>query len=86
MAGPPARRVVIAPHVRLAIESTAGGKLPLGLGREFLAGPRGVGLGVEVRHVGDGVPFTSPDVAVGALGMAPIGAGSERPPLGVVVK
>ena len=44
---------VVAPRIELPGEAAAGGELPLGLGRQALAGPLRIGLGVLVGDVDD---------------------------------
>jgi len=46
---------LVAPREELHIHSTPGGILPLGLRREALAGPFGVGLGIVPGDVDNGM-------------------------------
>ena len=81
-----ARGGVLSPGVGGAPEPTAGRQLPLRLGRQRLAGPRGVGEGVDVRDVGDRVAVEAVQAAARALGVAPLGARHPGPPGPVVVE
>ena len=76
-----ARRELIAPAEGLAVQATTGRVLPLSLGRQLLAGPRGVRFGVPVGHVGHRVALSSVQCAVRALGMTPLSAGRPAPPV-----
>ena len=65
---------LVAPDERRAVEAAASRALPLGLGRQRLAGPGGVGLGVLAGDVHD-------RVVADRLPWAPARAGRPRPPL-----
>ena len=77
---------LVTPGVRGAVEPAAGRELPFGLGRELLAGPCGIGLGVVVGDVGDGMALAAVEGAARPLGVAPLGAGDPGPPVRVVVE
>ena len=62
---------------------TPGGVLPLRLGRDLLARPRGVGLDILPGHVQHRVTLPAMQGAARALRVAPVGAGHPVPP-GVV--
>ena len=62
-----ARGELVAPGELAAVEAAAGGELPLGLGRERLARPLGVGLGVLVGDLDDRVVLAALDGAARAL-------------------
>ena len=79
-----ARRELLAPRVRSALEPTTRGELPLCLGRDLLAGPRGVGVDVLPCEVDDGVLAAFGDVATGPLRTAPRGTSDELPPMAQV--
>jgi hypothetical protein len=76
----PAAGAVVTPDERLAVESTAGGVFPFRLGRQALAGPAGVGVGIFPGDVHHGVVLPPLDGAAGPLGMAPASAGYEQTP------
>jgi hypothetical protein len=61
------RREVIAPREDRALEAAAGGELPVGLGRQLLAGPGGVGLGIGVGKVNHRISLVPRDCAVRTL-------------------
>ena len=75
---------LVAPGVDGAVEPAPRGVLPLGLGRQRLARPGGVGLGVLVGDVHDRVLGAARERGAGALGVPPAGAGRPRPPLAQV--
>lgn len=75
---------VVAPGVDRAVQPAAGGELPLGLGRQLLARPRGVRVGVLRGHVGDRVPVQAARRAARPARMPPVGARGVPPPLGHV--
>ena len=52
-------RELLAPGVFRAVEAAAGGKFPLGLGRQFLAGPARVGLRIAIGDMDDGMVVES---------------------------
>ena len=80
----PLRARVVAPGVDRAVQPAAGGELPLGLGRQLLARPRGVRVGVLRGHVGDRVPVQAARRAARPARMPPVGARGVPPPLGHV--
>ena len=61
----------VAPHERRAVESAARSPLPLRLGRQRLARPRRVRLGVLVGDVHDRVVGATVERAAGSLRVAP---------------
>ena len=79
---PLARRLgLVAPDVGRAVETAARRPLPLRLGRQRLAGPRGVGLGVLVRDVDDGLVLAPRERAARPVRRGPVRTGRPRPPL-----
>ena len=83
---PAAGRELVPPYESGALEPTARRELPLGLGRQRLAGPGGVGLHVLVRHVGHGVPLAARDRTARTLGPVPAGTRHVRPPVVVIAE
>ena len=61
-----------------AVEPAPGGELPLGLGREPLAGPLRVGEGVVPRDVDDRVVVLAVDRAAGPSGCRQLAPGTQR--------
>ena len=74
-------RELVAPGKLGAVEPAARGELPFGLGRNVFAGPLGVGQRVGERHVHDRMIVEIIDVALRAVGMAPVGTLEKSPPL-----
>ncbi len=64
--------------------TAARGELPLRLRRQILAGPARIGHGIAIGDVDDGMVVEASDIAAGPIGMAPIGAAHEGPPLAPV--
>ena len=62
------RAELVAPGVRGAVEPAARGELPLGFGRQLLAGPSRIGFGVAVGDVHDRMPLAPVDAS--SLGRA----------------
>src|SRR5262249_50316319 len=58
---PAARHELLAPGELGAVESTPRRKLPFGFGRQFLAGPFGVGLSIAVGDVNHGMIIKAAD-------------------------
>jgi hypothetical protein len=83
---PIARRELIAPCELGAVEAAAGGELPFGFGGQFLAGPFGIGHGILVGDVDDGMIVEPADRASRSVWAPPIGAELERPPLAPVAQ
>ena len=83
---PAVRRELVAPGEVRAVQSAARGEFPFRFGRQFLAGPLGVGLGVLERHLHDGMIVQSADMAAFAVGPPPRGAEGEAPPLAEVAE
>src|SRR5580692_12895725 len=75
-----------APDVGLPGEATTGGKFPFGFSGEALVGPLGVGFGVWVSDLHNGIVVFALDGTGGARGMAPICAFDVTPPLEVIVQ
>src|SRR6516164_3529439 len=80
------RREFIAPGEFRTIEPAARSKLPLRLGRQLLAGPVGVGLGVAIGDVHHRVLLETGKGAAWPVGTPPERAESELPPLTPVVE
>ena len=77
-----AGREFIAPGELGAVEPAARGKFPFGFGRQILAGPFGVGSAHPgKRHMHDRMIIEPGDIAVRSVGMAPVRALEEGPPL-----
>ena len=83
---PPERGELVAPAEHGLIEPAAGRVLPLRLGRQLLAGPLRVRLGIDRRDVHDGVELATADVAVGSLRPPPERPGRPRPPVAGVAQ
>ena len=77
----PARELLVPPGEGRALEAAAGGVLPLGLGRELLAGPGGVGPGVLEGDVDDGVAVAPVDRRPGPAWAFPERARNVPPPV-----
>ena len=75
-----------APGKLGTVETAARRDLPFRFGRQFLAGPSGVGLGVAIRDMHDGMIMQSGDRAARAVGAPPIRAELELPPLAPIVE
>ena len=71
----------MAPCERRADEAAARGRLPLGLRRQALAAPRGVGIGIGERDVHHRVIVTARDARARAARRAPARPRAEAPPL-----
>src|SRR6516162_4115244 len=80
------RREFIAPREFGAIEPTACGEFPLGFGRQRLAGPVGIGLGVAVGDVNDRMLLEARERAAWAVRTPPERAEPELPPLAPVAE
>ena len=81
-----AGRELFAPGEFDAVQSAAGRKFPLGLGRQVLAGPSRIGERVGVRDMHDRVVVEPAYPGLRPLGMAPIGALHIGPPLAPVAE
>ena len=77
-------RQLFAPGEGGAVEPAARGQFPLGFGRQRLAGPGSVGLGVCIRDVDDRMTVATVDGAPGTVRLAPVGVGRPVPPVGDV--
>ncbi len=75
-------RELVAPRVASLLQAAAGGPLPLGLGREPAPRPLGVGDRLEPGHVHDRMVAQPVEVAVGPVGVTPVGSLDRPPPLG----
>ena len=64
------------------LESAPGRVLPLSLGGKPSADPFGVGHGIEPRHVDNRMVTSVGQIALRALGMAPVGTEHLTPPFG----
>src|SRR5216683_691286 len=80
------RRELLAPGELCTVEAAARGELPFGFGRQFLARPFGIGLGVLVGDLHHWMVVEPADVAALAVGPAPVGAEGEAPPLAPVAQ
>ena len=81
-----AGRELVAPGKLGAVKTAARSELPFRLGRQILAGPFGVSQRVRERDVHDRMIVEPIDVAVRSVGMLPICALQEGPPLTPVAK
>ena len=80
-------RELVAPGVDRAVEAAARGELPLGLGRQRLAGPGGVGGRVLPGDVGHGVALAARRRSLpGPSGWRHWAPGRPVPPVAVVVE
>ena len=79
-----ARRELIAPGKFGTVESAACRKFPFRFGWQILASPFRVGERIAEGHMHDGMIVQSADVASGSVGMPPLRALGERPPLAEV--
>ena len=82
----PVREVLVAPGERRPFEATARGELPLGLGRELLAGPGCIGLGVLEGDLDDRMAVAAVDGRPRPARTLPERAGDVLPPVAVVVQ
>ena len=71
----------VAPGVVRSFEATACGELPLGLGGQRLALPRGEGLGVAECDVDDRMLLEAVEAGGRTLRVSPVGGTQERPPV-----
>ena len=81
-----AGRELIAPGELRAVEPAARGEFPLGLGRQILARPSGIGERIGKGDVHDGMIVEHVDAALRPIGMAPVSTLHERPPLAPVAQ
>ena len=81
-----AGRELIAPGKLGAVEPAARDEFPFGLGRQLLADPRGVSQRVRKCHMHDRMIVEPVDVALRTVGVAPVRAFQERPPLAPVAE
>ena len=81
-----ARRELVAPREFRAVEPAARGELPLGFGRQFLAGPLRVSLRIGEGHMHDRMIVERVDVALRPVRMPPVRAPGELPPLAPVAQ
>ena len=80
------RQVLVAPGERGAVEAAARGKLPLGLGRQLLAGPRCVGLRVLAGDLHHRMMVAAVRGRAAPAGALPARAGDVFPPVVEVVE
>src|SRR5438094_6247163 len=80
------RRQFMAPRELGLIQSAAGRILPLGLSRQLLAGPSGVGFGVSVGDVHNGMIVETANRTALAVGPTPVGTELEAPPVREITK
>ena len=80
------RREFIAPGKFGAVEPAARCKFPFRFGRQILASPFRVGERIAEGHMHDGMIVQPTDVASGSVGMPPLRALGERPPLAEVAE
>ena len=81
-----AGRELVAPGIVDAVEPAARGEFPFRFGRQLLAGPCGVGERVGERDMHDRMVVAAVDVALGAVGMPPVGALQKGPPFAPVAQ
>jgi hypothetical protein len=84
--GFPSGKWLVPPSEDRSLEPSTRGVLPLGLRRELLACPGGVGLGVLVGDMHDRVAVATVDRGSLASRPAPVRAGEVGPPVPVVVE
>jgi hypothetical protein len=78
---PAVRAQLVAPGEFDVVEPATCGELPFGFGRQVLPRPVGIGAGIVIGDVNDRMIKLSANVATAAIGMPPVGAEFERPPL-----
>src|SRR6266478_7034080 len=81
-----ARKLLVTPGEIRAIKPTARGKFPFGLGRQFLAGPFGIGFDVPIGDVDNRMVVEPADIAARTVGTPPVGAEFECPPFAPVAQ
>ena len=78
------RRELLTPSKLGSVEPAARRKLPFRFGRQILVGPLCVGERIAKCHMHDGMMVEPVDVAVWPVGMPPVRALGEGPPLAEV--
>jgi hypothetical protein len=68
------------------IKTAAGRIFPLGLGRQFLAGPSSVGFGVSVRDLHNGMVIETAHRTALTIRATPVGTELETPPVHEIAK
>jgi hypothetical protein len=74
-------RELVAPGIIGAIEPAARGEFPFSLRRQFLSRPTGIGFGVTISDVDDGMIVKPADRAGWPIRMSPAGPEAKGPPL-----
>ncbi len=77
-------RELVTPGIFAVIEAAPGRKFPFRLGRQKLPRPFGVGFRIGEGDVHDRMVLQPRYACVRPVGMTPIGAEAERPPLAVI--
>ena len=77
---------LVSPGVDGTVEAAAGGELPLGLGGQVPARPRGVRLGIGVRDMGHWMRPAGPAAGARSLRAPPARARHVGPPVAVVAQ
>ena len=77
---------LIPPGIHAAGETAAGGEFPLGLGGQALSSPLGVGHGIRIGDLDDGVVVLPFDIALRPFRMAPVGPFFVSPPLEIILQ
>src|SRR5882672_1303555 len=80
------RRELVAPGVLGGVETTARCELPLGFGRQFLAGPCSVSLGILERNVHDRVLPKALQRTPRAARVTPVRTRHVAPPVVVIAQ
>src|SRR5579871_3402092 len=81
-----ARSQLVAPGIFGAVQTAACCKFPLGFGRQILACPLSIGGGISVADMHNGMIVERLDITLRAIGMTPIGALEQSPPLAEVAE
>src|SRR5450432_4136371 len=77
---------LVAPGELGSVKAAARGELPLGFGRQFLAGPGSVGLRIGIGDMHNRMIVEPADRAIFAVWTAPVGTKLERPPVGKIAE
>ena len=70
----------VTPGKDAILQAASGREFPLGFARQEPTGPAGEGIGVLVGHLHHRVLASPGQIAIGALGMAPVGPRNPVPP------
>jgi hypothetical protein len=70
----------VAPGEDAILQTTAGREFPLDFARQEPTSPASEGLGILIGHLHHRVLASPGQIAIGALGMAPVGTGNPVPP------